>query len=170
LPRWKKQKLRDFFLTMNENKYLPILEILYTKKQADKLNTQIEEFIASLYKNEKNMQRIQKIFSYEFTEALLDAIKNEKISLNNHEKLRTYLTNIREEISQIPVIDLTIAIDPTHQQIKKIGSWITANSKEKYLLNIHVNPKIIGGIQIGIKGTFKDKSLRKQLAELPLSL
>ncbi len=148
----------------------PVLKTLYTKKQADLFIRAIDECIASQYKSGRAERKLREIFSLEKSEAILSILDKSKISLNDKEESKNFFIQLRDYIAQINVIDLTLAIEPTYYQVQKFSNWVESNTKQKFFLHIIIDPKIIGGALIGVKGLYKDKSLRKKLAETPISI
>lgn len=155
---------------MNKDAREAIFELLYTKKQANTFMQQIDAVIASLYRQGRNLNKIQSIFPLEVSEVIIDAMRKEKISINENEACKAFFESLREQVQALNVVDLTIAIDPTLGQVQKIARWIRNNVQETVLLHITVNPQIIGGVQIGLNGIYKDKSLRRKLADTSIAL
>lgn len=155
---------------MNNDTHLAILDDVYTKKQADKLVQNIDSLIASLYSKGRNLQKIQAVFSLEFSERIIEMMRKEKISINDNDACQKFFESLREKILNIDTIELTVAFDLALAQVQKIAHWINNNSERKLFLDIKVNPKIIGGLQIGLNGMYKDKSLKTKISKTAISL
>lgn len=155
---------------MNNDSKLVILENLHTKKQADQFVQNIDSFISSLYRKGRNTNKLQSVFSLEQSEQILDVMEKQKISINDNDKCQQFFESLMEIVSKINTVELTIAFDPKLSQVQKIANWINNNSKQKLFLNIIVDPKIIGGVQIGLNGMYKDKSLKTKIANTAMSL
>ncbi len=158
------------FSVMTETAFQPILDTLYTRQQADRFVRSIDTFIASLYQKGSVEKRLSTLFSIDRSELIRDQLAKEKIPHNDKEKMKDFFIALREFVQDTKVIDLTIAIEPTLLQVQKWSAWIDSNTKEKYLLHIIVDPRIVGGALIGVEGLYKDKSLRKRLRDLSISL
>ncbi len=155
---------------MNKEAYIEILKNIYTKKQADTFVANIDTLIASLYSKGRTLNKIQATFSLELSEEIIEVMRKEKISFNDNDACKKFFESLRKIVLDIPTIDLTISFDPTLSQVQKICHWIINNKKEKHLLHIIVDPGIIGGVQIGLDGRYKDKSLKAKLGDMTISL
>jgi hypothetical protein len=158
------------YLEMGNVSFQPILDTIYTKKQSNKFIHLIDDFIASLYKSGSAEKKLHATFSLENTEAIRDLLSKEKISLDNKDACKDFFVDLRQSVMQVPVIDLTVALELTLIQVQKLSEWVDNNTSEKYFLNIMVDPRIIGGALIGVKGFYKDKSLKKRLTDREITV
>lgn len=155
---------------MNNDTHLSILENIYTKKQADVFVQHIDTLISSLYSKGRTINKIQSEFPLEQSEQIIAVMRKEKIAINNNDACQQFFELLREKVLSIETIDLTIAFDPTLAQVQKIAHWINSNANQKLFINIIVNPKIIGGLQIGFNGMYKDKSLKTRISKTTIAL
>ncbi len=75
------------------------------------------------------------------------------------------LKNLRKQVFEVPVFSLQIAFIPTKQFILKIINSIQESNHDPLLVDIIVNPGIIGGVVIEFKGMYADKSLKKDITQ-----
>src|SRR5690606_35422612 len=99
-----------------------------------------------------------------------EVMRKEKVATNDNDACQKFFESLREKVLNINTIELTIAFDPTPAQVQKIAHWINSNAKQKLFLNFIVNPKIIGGLQIGLNGMYKDKSLKTKISKTTIAL
>jgi F0F1-type ATP synthase delta subunit len=67
---------------------------------------------------------------------------------------------------KIPKVKLEIAFEPREEFILKIEEWFREKVKKRMILDIIVNPKVIGGARIEFQGKWKDFSLEKEIEKL----
>ena len=67
---------------------------------------------------------------------------------------------------KLPVLKIHLAFLPTPSFIKELSDWLKRNLKRKVLLDVEVNPAIVGGAILEYKGKYLDLSLRRELEKL----
>ncbi len=72
------------------------------------------------------------------------------------EALGSYLNELNE-------LNLTLAFEPSQEFLDNIYKWVTKNIGQDLILNISVDPKILGGTVISFGGYYLDYSLSKKL-------
>lgn len=65
-------------------------------------------------------------------------------------------------------VSLTLAFYPTEKALDKIIDWFEANLGERPILDLTVDPGIIGGAKVLCNEHFKDYSVRSRLEKLGL--
>lgn len=144
-----------------------VASLLTTKKDADRLIYYLEMILRNLYQVKKSVvEIIDESLPFDMKEVLLDLFKHNNISLDNPEQLQQFISQIKQNIIQMPVITLIIAFTPEKVQVEKLMGWFQKNYPSKLLLDLQINEYLIGGVQIQFKGSFKDYSLRKKLESL----
>ncbi len=63
------------------------------------------------------------------------------------------------------VVIITLATTLPKEEIRRLGQWFRHNIHPQILLDVHKDPKIIGGCQIIWRGFEGDFSLRKKFQE-----
>ncbi len=77
-----------------------------------------------------------------------------------------FFTQFKDFLLKIPTVKLEIAFDPSEDFILKINEWFKKNLGKKVILDIFVNPKIVGGAKIEYQGKWKDYSLAKKIEKI----
>ncbi|MGI5826508.1 MAG: F0F1 ATP synthase subunit delta [Patescibacteria group bacterium] len=146
--------------------YSVILDLVNTKSEANDLIKQLDGLIESLYEVKGSVEsKMNKNLTQELKEALLKVCRKNKVDLNNAIAFQKFLESLKIAVQKIPLAKLSFAFEPNGDIIKKIASWIAVNLKEKVLIEIEVNPAIIGGLLIEFNGNYKDYSLRNKLSD-----
>ena len=76
------------------------------------------------------------------------------------------LLKAKEEIKNLKIAKITLAIDPSEDTISLISDWINKNLGDGIILDLSKDESILGGVIISIDGVYKDQSLKKNLEEL----
>ncbi len=75
------------------------------------------------------------------------------------------LSQMKKTLLGLPIVKLEIAFSPSEEFLQKISNWMEKNLGKKVILDVTVNPKIIGGAIIEYQGKWRDFSLVKKLKE-----
>lgn len=74
-----------------------------------------------------------------------------------------FISLIKRELSEVMPLKITLAFDPDMAFLSRLHLWVSANISSKSVLDITVDPKIIGGIILVHGGKYLDLSLEKEL-------
>lgn len=109
---------------------------------------------------------------------LLDDALNSKFSKNVYAKLGDLPINLdkksealdqiqkaKEDLLSANILDLTMYIEPDETFISKLYTWFQNNGFKNFLLNIHIDPSIYGGLLLSYNGRYVDLSLKKKVEE-----
>lgn len=77
-----------------------------------------------------------------------------------------YLEGLESELSGLQEIRLTLASELSGDQMENVYSWVSANVGQGVIVNVELDPKILGGAVITFKGKYYDGSLVKTVEEL----
>lgn len=147
---------------------------LFELKQSIKTKEELSEFIyaldtlrASLYKTKINAfdEAIKESVSDQLGRLIGKTLKKNKIKPTNKKDLEEFLSNLKEELGNVEVLNLTLAYSPTPASIEKICDWVRDNISEDLVLEIDENSQIIGGAEINFRGKYRDYSLISTLSE-----
>lgn len=94
-----------------------------------------------------------------------EVLKELPISFSKKADVSTEIIKAKDSLLAAKILDLTIAVEPEEEFISKIYSWFSKNGFDNFLLDIHVEPKIHGGVQISFNGKYVDLSFNKKVAE-----
>jgi len=109
-------------------------------------------------------EKLKNKVSESFKKEIENLEKEEKyISL---EKFSEFFDNFKEFLLKIPIVKLEIAFEPRESFILEINEWFKKNLGKKVILDLFVNPKIVGGAKIEYQGKWKDYSLSKKIEKI----
>lgn len=138
----------------NEKTYFnDLLSLITTQEQANLMLSEIEELERASFKVDVNI----------FNETLNSKVRSTTanfINKNMAGKDKTsFFTELKDTISKLLSIELTIAFEPTNESLSKICDWARKNVNSAIILNIKKDKRILGGAVITYNGKFKDYSL-----------
>jgi len=84
----------------------------------------------------------------------------------NPEQQSSFLEKIKKYLLSLPEVKLEIAFSPSSDFLKKINLWFKEELGQKVILDLTVNPKIVGGAIIEYQGNWQDYSLAKKIDRL----
>lgn len=109
------------------------------------------------------LQKIQNKTSRGFQEILKQLLATPLF--RGKRKQIEFLDELRNYLLSLPKIKLTLAFQPNKEFLKQISEWLQKEVGQKIVLNIFVNPHIVGGAIIEYKGRYLDFSLIKEIQQ-----
>lgn len=110
-------------------------------------------------------EKIKGVVSQEFIEELK---KLESLSLfpKNPPEISEFLKELKEILQSLPILKLELAFLPSRSFLEKISLFLG----KKIVLDVKVNPEIVGGAILEYKGKYLNLSLEKKVAEIQKTL
>lgn len=130
-------------------------DVLYLKEKILKLQQEVFRKAGSL------SEKAKEVSEKELVEIIFDSEKKGKISLDPKKQF-DYLENLQKELDDLPVLKMVLAFSPSPEIIKRISQFVREGG-EKIVLDIAVNPEIIGGVILEYKGKYLDLSFCKEV-------
>jgi hypothetical protein len=96
----------------------------------------------------------------------IEKLEKEGVLPSSPEGQSSFFKGLENFLLKIPKVKLEIAFEPSEEFILKIEKWFEEKVKERMILDIFVNPKIVGGVKIEFQGRWKDFSLEKEIEKL----
>lgn len=143
-----------------------LLESVNTREDKEILSNELDVLIQGLYKTDHTFQTLLDTdIRAQTRDAILKDFSTNSIQITDTENIKLYLTNIKTELENLKMVELTLAFHPTQEVISSIHDWIKENVGSGYLLKLLYNPSLLGGAIIAVNGIYKDFSLQKSLDE-----
>ncbi len=140
--------------------YSEILSKVRTKSEAQYLGDEIDLLLEKIYSTrEGGYEEAMKGQVRAWVSELIRA-EMEKESIGAEE----YLRGLKERLTKLKTIKLTLAFEPSEVGLDKIHEWIRRNVGEGIVFDISINPTLLGGAVIVSGGEYRDYSLRRKLA------
>lgn len=134
--------------------YSKILTRIRTKQDARKLADELDLLMAKLYLAEKGI--FEKTLDKKIRSWVSVLIKE---GLSKVADKEGYLQGLLAEISKLKTLHLTISFEPTEEGLDRFHSWVQSNVGQGVILEISVEPSLLGGAKIIYQGRYLDLSL-----------
>lgn len=135
----------------NDKNYSEILTSIKTLADRDRIIADIDNLMTGIYKIDKTGYNasLDKFVNVDMGSVLKSV---------NQDNLPEFLTELKKKILELPITKISLAFAPTKEFLGKIDL--------PGVLEVHVDPSILGGIVIDIGGTYHDLSIRSQLSKM----
>lgn len=144
---------------------ISLLSVIKTKEDKLSFLAQLNNLNQLFYSQGKDIQSFMEVLPYRKKEKLLSLAKEQGIDMHNNQAIQSFIMQIMQLLQKSKEVNLTIAFEPSEEIITKLSTWFVVNLKKAVILDITVDPTLIGGIIIGYNGFYKDISLKKVLLE-----
>jgi F0F1-type ATP synthase delta subunit len=94
---------------------------------------------------------------------LVENLEKKGELLKNPEKNKEFFEEMRKQLSLLPQIKIKIAFEPKREFLKKLSLFFEEKLHKKIILDVTVDPEIIGGVIFEWGGKIFDFSLAKKI-------
>lgn len=144
-----------------EENFQQILSQLRTREEANALLRDIDIVLDSYFRVSES--RKDEILDSKLSYASSRLFKNLREQFgDDHSAFELFLNRLKEKIRSLPLFSITISFDPLESTVEMIKKWVSDNIHGNVILEITVNPNILGGAQITYGGRYKDLSLKNR--------
>ncbi len=126
-----------------------ILDKIPTLSKRNELLSQIEILINGL--NKKDTEELTEIGEYIHARA------------SESRNYKEYLAGIKKAVMSLPILELTVAFVPTQREVKDFVLSIRNEVDGLAVVDVNVNPYILGGARIAFKGKYFDGSVLSKI-------
>ena len=92
-----------------------------------------------------------------------EEIRQARLSYDDKKSIQQFLLSKRIELRNIEKFKISISFEPSYEFIDKMYQWVNSYVKCNVVLDIEVNPDIVGGAEMSFRGFHKDCSFRAGL-------
>ncbi len=139
---------------------MDLSQFFLTKSQATDFATRLNGIIDTMYTTDFNLEKsLSSQFSIVKRDAFLKLMRENNVNTGSVNDLQDFFKKIQEGLSNIPVVSLTVAFEPSEETLRTFSQWFVSNINKQVLFDIHIDPSIIAGVQITYNGKFKDYSI-----------
>lgn len=126
-----------------------ILDKIPTLSKRNELLSQIEILINGL--NKKDSEELTEIGQHIYARACVSSDYKE------------YLTSTKKAVMSLPIFELTVAFVPTQRELRDFVLSIRNEIDKLAVVDVEVNPYILGGARIAFKGKYFDGSVLSKI-------
>lgn len=140
---------------------LDLSEFFRTKVEAIDFATRLSVISEKIYEADFDLGKaLTDEFGIQKKDKFSILLRDNNILTASNSALEEFLNKIREKVSSLPVVSLTIAFEPKEETLKSICSWFPLNINKQVLLDITVDPDIIAGASVNYNGKCSDYSVK----------
>lgn len=136
------------------------LQLPRTISEARKLKSSLDTVLLNMSGITENVFNGLPLNEREFMESFLDKIS---ISKNDRSKLHRVVEELKQDLEDMSVLELTLAFEPDKETIGMFYNWGRENIGKNILLSLKTDPEIVGGAIISYEGRYNDVSVAKKL-------
>jgi len=150
---------------MNQDNLSKITDNIITKQDLVYLLDDITQAKEFIYREEE--QPLSKKTKNEVSKNLRKIFKQQekKNKLQTREQQEDFLNDLKEYLQNLPQLRLTLAFSPSDSFLQEISKWIERETGEKTIIDLTINPEIVGGIIIEYNGRYLNLALEKKIKE-----
>lgn len=139
--------------------YSDILSLVKTTGDRDILLSEIEALRAVKFEPKDS---IEKVLARDVRMSVA-ALFRQKVQLPDFD---TYLDGLVQALNTLTEVKLTVAREPSSESINAIYLWLAKNLGESFIISLSLDPEILGGAIVAVKGKYYDGSLNRELNQV----
>jgi len=139
--------------------YQQIISKIRTKDELDKLIDELDSLLNSFYEKEDHFNEVIKSYVRSW---VAQEIQDELKTVDDKKKS---LNDFRESLSTLRLIKLTLAYEPSDEDLDLIASWVRENILPSLILDISTSNSVLGGVVVEYEGKYFDLSLAKAISQ-----
>lgn len=148
-------------------KIIDLTEFITTKQQANDFSARLANLAGSIYELDTNLEKaLQEQLGFQKKEKFMTLLRDNDIPLDSNQEITKFLEGIIKEISSMPEVSITIAIEPDEEILKTIADWFLLNLKKQVLIKTIVNSQLIAGAKVDFQGNHAEFTIEKTMNTL----
>lgn len=149
------------------NFFLPFLTNLSTTNEAAEVVEEINNLLNQYYKNDQTTSIMSwaKKLKPELFQSLEMVLENNNIAEGNTSVLKLFLEQLEKAVQSCKVLSVTIAAPANQQLVNKLSQYGKSQFGNTTIIEITVDPTIIGGAIVTYQGNYLDYSIKRKLDE-----
>jgi F0F1-type ATP synthase delta subunit len=145
----------------------PLHPFTRTKKEAQDLAAFLSNLNEKVFVKDFNLHEyLIKNAPDDLAAAIVKTAAINHISVENKDLLQQFFTNASGAIRTLPTAHFILPFDPDRKIIKKIHEWLYENTGKTVILDLTIEPDIIGGCVISFNGRANDYSLAGKIDQM----
>jgi len=132
---------------------------IITKNQSIEFVEKLDKLLLKSYTTKKSLEVLDEVFTEDELEYFKYYAKNASLVLSSKDSVNKVAESLKNCIQEMITIELELSFVPTVKTLSNISELVGENT----LLDITVNPQIVGGAIIKQSGVVTDYSLAKQV-------
>lgn len=138
----------------------PLLDLILTRQDITQTMDQIDTIVEKIYTKDSTVSSVlEAVVSKEKHEAIRKILTQAGIDEGDYSAVKTFLLSIKDQLDKLPVLSITVAIEPSEVFTEKVSDWLDQNIESKVVFEFVRNSKMIGGARLSFNGMAKDYSV-----------
>ena len=97
---------------------------------------------------------------------LVEKLEKENSHFRSPSEQFSFFQNLKKNLKKIPELKLELAFQPSIEFLIKIKQWFKEKNQREVILDLSVNPEVVGGAIIEYQGKYLNLSVGKKIDEL----
>lgn len=143
-----------------------IFQSLLTREELGDFIRSLEEIDKAFFTVHTNIDSaLETQLDYIKRDSIISYFTKNNADIHNPQLFHQFVQRIVSEASHLPIMTITLSFAPTRSEVEEIVKWLYSNTSTKFILDVQVNPEIVGGCVLGYNGQYKDLSVKKIVEE-----
>jgi len=143
-----------------------IFDSLRTKKNSYLFIEALDYVSSNIYKGkvtslEKHLEEI----SEDFKSVILEIARLQSVDLGNKSEVQKLFASLSDLLKSANVTIITLAFSPSESFINRLYVWFKTNLGGEQLLDVQVEPSVVGGLALIKEGHYVNLTLDKLLTD-----
>src|SRR5437868_6106563 len=140
---------------------MDLSDFFKTRTQAYDFSTRLAAISESIYQTDFNLEKtLMEQLGIKKSDKFMTFLRDNKVDTESPAALKEFLNKIKNTITALPTLSLTLAFEPREQTLQALAEWFILQTKTQVLFDITVDPKLIAGAAINFKGKYLDFSIK----------
>jgi F0F1-type ATP synthase delta subunit len=161
---WIEQRQKEFLIKMEG---IDLSDFFHTKSQATDFSIHLATISEDIYQTNFDLEKVlTEHFGTTKKDKFISLLRDNKINIFDNTDLKGFLDKIQKRITDLPVLSLVVAFEPTDETFKVLSEWLILNIHKEVLLDITIDTKLIGGATVSFNGKYADCSIKPQFDQI----
>jgi F0F1-type ATP synthase delta subunit len=146
---------------------IDLSSFFHTRDQANDFSIRLSTISEKIYQNNFDLDKtLSEQFGLKKKDALIAFLRTNKVNAQSPSELNSFFNTLIDKISELPVLSISIAFNPTEETLRMLSEWFLLNRKSQVLFEIIVNPDLIAGCTISFNGKYIDYSIKPMFKQI----
>lgn len=138
-----------------------------TTEERDVILSELGNLLTTFYKTDEKefTNMLNSDVSLRTAELIHSLLQEQNVEMTSRTQVNQLLESLKNELAEMKTVQITLAIKPQHGFLDQLSAWINTNIQEKSLLQLTIDPQIIGGIILLHQGKYINLSLKKKVTD-----
>jgi len=138
-----------------------------TTEERDVILAELGNLLTTFYKTDEQefTNMLNSNVSVRTAELIHSLLQEESIELTSRNEVNRLLESLKDQLTEMNTIEITLAIKPQHRFLDQLCTWINTNIQDKSVMELTIDPQIIGGVILLHKGRYINLSLKKKVID-----